>query len=355
MFFRYLRKLIKKWYFYLSVIPAFIGFAEIYFNIGIKITPVYIWIFVGVAILFASYKIWSEEFIEKINLQSQLSAIKENSSDFVVKAYAKKIIFNIEEFSKKLDLKCIEAQRLILETKKEIEKYTENLSENDFNKFDLISKKINSSLIPCLKPFDEEKYIIALKNYIKNLEDYVEKKSQYINDFNNIFKNELCNIYSLSLSIMNTGLRADVDIDVKVFINDPSFYCESYYIDGFILNYLKLPIKPKKADFSTVLQINPPVSFKNNILDFNYPISGAYYTNETISKNELSVTLRDLKASDTAQLFSDKLYMKIENIKDLTFSVLSSNASHKIEKQVEVIFDKDEVWKLEQDDWNNNP
>jgi hypothetical protein len=323
IFFEYLKRLFKKWYAYLPILPDLLDKIQSHLEYTIPVSSNILNIFALFALLYATYQVWNDMRLEKLELEEKLI----NPIDYEVKANIKKVKIDLIYIESLIDKNIEKTQSLIHSAEQELEKIV--INENDEIKS--LATKFSSGIYPNSEIF----YKNDLKDYIKLLKDYQNKKDDYLLEWKNFSDIELKDIYIVDFYITNTG-KFDEDIDIEIHFNDENKYIgEFFLLDNFPSS--SLPSKPKKnkeMDFHSrnilnELDIRDRIRTQANLNPLTYKRF------EEIKENIFSVKLRNLKASETVDIFRNNGYfIRITDKNDIDIIISSKNSTSKINKKL---------------------
>ncbi len=320
IFFEYLKRLFKKWYAYLPILPDLIDKIQSHIEYTIPVSSNILNIFALFALLYATYQVWNDMRLEKLVLEEKLK----NPIDYEVKANIKKVKIDLNYIESLIDKNIEKTESLIYSAEEELEKLSFNRKE---------MKIIGGA--QTINVF-ENIYKTNLKNYIDELKEYSDKKDNYLLEWKNFNDIELKDIYIVDFYITNTG-KFDEDIDIEIHFNNENKYIgEICLIDNFPSRF-NLPSKPEKKkeiDFYSRNILNDLDIHETFRLQANLNPQ-TYRRYEEIKENIFSVKLRDLKASETVSIFRDDGYfIKIIDKNDIDIIISSKNSTSKINKKL---------------------
>ena len=159
MIIEYLKRLFSKWFVYLGLLPAIDDLIERYLNISLSIPNIVLYLLAFCAFIYATYQAWNDMRVEKEELEEKLK----NPVDYEIKAYAKKIVFDLGYLKNKINKNIEEAEKKISETSIELKELEE--------KSDVKNKQ------------NEMFYIAGLDNYLEKLRNYSSKKDERLELF----------------------------------------------------------------------------------------------------------------------------------------------------------------------------
>lgn len=323
IFFEYLKRLFKKWYAYLPILPDLLDKIQSHLEYTIPVSSNILNIFALFALLYATYQVWNDMRLEKLELEEKLK----NPIDYEVKANIKKVKIDLTYIESLIDKNIEKIQSLIHSAEQELEKIV--INENDEIK--LLAIKFSQGIYSNSELF----YKNDLKDYIKLLKEYKNKKDNYLLEWKNFSDIELKDIYIVDFYITNTG-KFDEDIDIEIHFNNENKYIgEIFLLDNFPRS--NLPSKPKKKkemDFYSQNILNG-LDFHDRIITQANLNPQTYRRFEEIKENIFSVNLRDLKALQRVSIFRNNGYfIKITDKNDIDIIISSKNSTSKINKKL---------------------
>lgn len=342
MILEYLKRLVKKWFTYLIFVPDLTDLIQSHFNYTIPISSNILNYMALIALLYATYQVWDDTRIEKLELEEKLKS----PIDYEVKAYIKKVKIELAYIESLLDKNIEKTVSLIHSSEQEFEKIVVN--ENDE-----ITSLARHFALSGYSNKSEIFYKNDLGNYIKQLKEYADKKDTYLIDWKDFNDIVLKDIYFVDFSIRNIGRQFDEDIDIDIHFNNENKYIEKNYLIDNSPNSFNLPSKPerkKENEFNTIRRFidnvdNSHELYKLQMMDSNPRIYRRY---EEIKEYIFSIKLRDLKVSRSARIFRNNGYfIKIKDKNDIDVIISSKNSTSKINKKL--IFEVGEEFDYFQD------
>lgn len=327
MFFEYIKRLIKKSFAILSFITTISGVILFYTNFDTRDIIVNFimnyFLYISFFLLFiGTYQVWNDMRLEKLVLEEKLK----NPIDYEVKAYIKRVKFDLNNIESLIDKNIKEIESLIDSAERELE----NLSSNYKIK---ISGGISSTINVV-----ESNYEIDLKNYIDYLKEYADKKDTYLLEWQEFNELELKDMYVVDFFITNIGRLFDEDIDIDINFNNENKYVGEIYLLDNIPNSLNLPVKPERKKFNDFTVIKSlDMSYDFHKFDKLHTDSNPliYKRYEEIEERKFSIKLRDLKVNNRVRVFSGNDYfVKIIDKNDIDIIISSKNSTSKINKKL---------------------
>ena len=325
MIFEYLKRLVKKWFTYLIFVPDLTDLIQSHFNYTIPISSNILNYIALIALLYATYQVWDDTRIEKLELEEKLK----NPIDYEVKAYIKKVKIDLDYIESLIDKNIEKTVSLIHSSEQELEKIIVN--ENDEIKF--LAIKFSSGIYSNSEIF----YKNDLKDYIELLKEYKNKKDNYLLEWKKFNEIELKDIYIVDFYITNIGRQFDEDIDIDIHFNNENKYIgEIYLLDNFPSNF-DLPSKPEKKkernfyskEIFNDFDIHKTIRTQENLNPHTYR------RYEEIKEDIFSVKLRDLKVLEKVDIFKSKgFFIKITDKNDIDVIISSKNSTSKINKKL---------------------
>ncbi|MDX9743124.1 MAG: hypothetical protein RBT59_04840 [Arcobacteraceae bacterium] len=327
----YLKRLFKKWYAYLPIVPDLIDTIQSHLEYTIPISSIILNGFALIALLYATYEVWNDMRLEKLELEEKLK----NPIDYEVKAKIKKVKIDLDYIEKSINENIEKTESLINSASQELE----NLSSNDDidPKIMQILNDARQYLSSGNHSQSEIIYRSNLRSYIESLKSYPDKKDSFISEWKFFSNNEIKDVYFVDFTITNTGRRFDEDIDIEIHFNNGNRYiCEVDLLDNFPFN-LNLPFKPKKDNnmesFMNSIQREHDVYELDRLRRNSNPLTYKRY--EEIRENFFSIKIRDLKVLDTISIFKNNGYfIKISDINDIDVVISSKHTTSKINKKL---------------------
>jgi len=172
-------------------------------------------------------------------------------------------------------------------------------------------------------------YISELKNRYKiEIQDYIDKYSKEIKNLESYIEVFEEKKYFLKLSIENIGSKSDTNIDIRINIKNAFLMKE----DEVYRDFQYEPSYPKQPSRSYTVASN----VDNLMGRRDIAIPNAY----SISKQHISVILRDMNVGDNISLVKDKLFLDISelNLLNINLIIKSKESTNKIVKDVEILF-----------------
>lgn len=125
IFFEYLKRLFKKWYAYLPILPDLIDKIQSHIEYTIPVSSNILNIFALFALLYATYQVWNDMRLEKLVLEEKLK----NPIDYEVKANIKKVKIDLNYIESLIDKNIEKTESLIYSAEQELEKLSFNRKE----------------------------------------------------------------------------------------------------------------------------------------------------------------------------------------------------------------------------------
>lgn len=320
MIIEYLKKLFSKWFVYLGLLPAIDDLIERYLNISLSIPNIVLYLLAFCAFIYATYQAWNDMRVEKEELEEKLK----NPVDYEIKAYAKKIVFDLGYLKNKINKNIEEAEKKISETSIELKELEE--------KSDVKNKQ------------NEMFYIAGLDNYLEKLRNYSSKKDECLDKYKEVIENKLKDLYMVDFVISNCGIKFDEDIDIVLEFGEKNEYLEDGYISLNLPKCILLPSKPERQNIYYSSEYRKAILGRLDFREINKiqldsnPL--VYRRYEKIEDKQFSIKLRDLKVSDSVSIFKNDSYLfKIEDKNSIKCTITSKNSTSKIIKNI--IFEND--------------
>lgn len=308
--FFFLKKLLKKWYVYLSLIPIIQGFSVSYLEAEVYFKQNHLWGFALVSVFFACYKVWLEQKKEYDKLQNSLIEYKNKFSSFEVTAVLKKIYIE-DDFSF-----CL-MQRKRQEVKEKLEKLESELDVIVRNEAELIQ------------------YRAALKSYL-------EKSSEYQIALQNSVSKGVKYCYLVDFYIKNTSRVFDENIDLSINISTENSFLENSYLSDLLSTYLDIP-KRESFNKNQGVALNPNhnhyLESDKIIRALNNQNLNAFYKYLEIEKHGFSINIKELKANESVKVTRKAFIAKLSNFEMIQYHVSSICSGQKLTGNV--ILDKD--------------
>ncbi|OCL82737.1 hypothetical protein [Arcobacter porcinus] len=338
MIIEYLKRLFSKWFVYLGLLPAIDDLIERYLTISLSIPSIVLYFVAFCAFIYATYQVWNDMRVEKEELEEKLK----NPVDYEIKAYAKKIVFDIEYAEKKIVENIKEAQNIIKKSSKELDKLQEKPDENSLSGKLEMFRSMQSLGIYENDSYETSKviYMAELSKYIDELKNFPSKKDECLDKYKEVIENKLKDLYMLDFVISNCGIKFDEDIDIVLEFGEKNEYLESGYISLNLPKCILLPSKPEIKLINDFTTISKPI-FDNNDFEFIKDSNPLVYRRyEKIEDKQFSIKLRDLKVSKSVRIFKNDSYLfKIEDKNSMKCTITSKNSTSKIIKNI--IFEND--------------
>ena len=342
MIIEYLKRLFSKWFVYLGLLPAIDDLIERYLNISLSIPNIVLYLLAFCGFIYATYQAWNDMRVEKEELEEKLK----NPVDYEIKAYAKKIVFDLEYLKNKINKNIEEAEKIIFEISTELKELEEKSDKNSLSDGIYMAKMLSS-----FEMYDDKKnkqnemfYLAGLNSYLEKLRNYSSKKDECLDKYKEAIENKLKDLYMVDFVISNCGIKFDEDIDIVLEFGEKNEYLESGYISLNLPKCILLPSKPERqniyysSEYRKAILGRPDFREINKIqLDSNPLVYRRY---EKIKDKLFSIKLRDLKVSDSVSIFKNDSYLfKIKDKNSMKCTITSKNSTSKIIKNI--IFEND--------------
>lgn len=328
----YFKRLFKKWYAYLAILPGLIDNIQSHLDYTIPISSNILNGFALIALFYATYQVWNDMRLEKLELEEKLK----NPIDYEIKASIKKVKVDLDYIEKSIDENIEESGSLINSAIEELEK----LSYDDIDpRVQMVKEAMRTS-----NSWDnghnqsEAIYKIDWRNYIEKLKSYSDKKNNYLLEWKSFIENELKDIYIVDFYITNTGSQFDENIDIEIHFNKENKYIGRIrLLDNFPSSF-NLPSKPERQRMDNFFRSqslhNDFDIHKMDILQMDSnPLTYKRY--EKIEEHIFSIKLRDLKVSETVKIFrQDSFYINIDDRNNIDVVISSKNSTKRINKKL---------------------
>ncbi len=347
MIFNYIKKVLSKWWILLGIAPEIIDRISIYYEEIPKLPAEIYYGVILLSLLISTYFVWREEKLKNIELGEKYK----NPIDYEITAEIHPFDDEVETSIKRLEEDIGEGQKeidKIIIPKKEAntnQLINPEIHQNIIN-IELIQQQIKSQLtmIGSLENdnIDSRSYEERLESYKSSLQSYINKMKKYIEEMKIFYNEREGKIFYVFFKIHNIGTAFDEHIEIEITSNKSIF---SEY-DNFG-NHPKFPQKPeepkKEIEYKQNVFLNPLSNFNDPLKGFNTTLMNLSDMNPEslrrfveINDNRISVLFRDLKAGVKKDIFKDGLYIKSEDLNDLSIEIQSKN-SIKMNKKIRII------------------
>lgn len=315
----YLKKLFTKWFFYLGFLPTIYDYASAYFDWGLKLPSLFLYLVGFLAFLFASYTIWADERKEKSEVQRLLA----NPVDYNIIGELTPIDFEVEKQLNRIDNNAFKAQEEIDSANQEI---------NQLFGDDKSMQRVISAITASSNLFDSYKY--ELLKYIDELSNYIEKSEEYKNQYRERV-NVLSSRYFIIFNIENIGNKSDSQINIEIKTQKNNFIDATNMYDLVFKNIPTLPQKPespiqkfaKNIDFMKQINSQPhPDLFRLNRSKVQFDNKSALITIKEMNVGQIEDTLKEI------------MFIELLDETDFQIIIHSKESSAIIEKSLEVKF-----------------
>lgn len=328
IFLNFLSKIFKQWVIYLGIIPTLYDLLSAYLDYEFKFSNSVLIGFPIVIFLYAMYKVYRDEHLERIALEKKL----QGPTNYQITATLYPVDFKKNELIERLEIikSDVEKKLAFMPPFIEIYETDKNAPLSQVISFSFVQpdKKIVTTYNNKLTLYKYE-----LEEILKNFSTYKENITTRIDELSDKF-------YFIEFSIKNIGITSDSEIQIDInCLNENIVFCESeitYHGMDIYKLLPKIPEKPEVKDLSNEISINKrPFSLDKPLLDIYYP--NAFRKDIKITDNNCSVTIRDLHVGDDVSLFKKKLIIK-KNNHDIQFdATIKSKESTRVLKPKVII------------------
>lgn len=333
--FEFLKKLLKKWYLYLSLIPALQGLGVSYFGVDVYIQQNLLWCFALSVLLCACYSVWKDQKDESRRIQEELNISQSKYSSFEVRAYLNKVVLensHINLISRKIAL----AKNKIESLDTEIDKPNKKQNSLDLNKLLIQAKMLDVSEESDSNIFlDKEQ----LKAYRQALTEYINKVEKQEADLRDHLSTGIKNLYLIQFQLKNISKNSDGDIDLQVNLSGRDKFVDINYLIDLVPKYMDMPKRKKfkKTNHSYISSIDSITKLDELSELANNADPKTFFRYLKINETFFSVKVRDLKAGDTTFVPRKSFLIIMNEGGEIDCTISSHSSGGKLSKRIEII------------------
>ncbi|GAX88013.1 hypothetical protein LNAT_P1310 [Lebetimonas natsushimae] len=329
-FFKYIKKLLTKWFFYMGFLPTIYDYISVYlpkkWNV-IKIPSFINYMFLVLFFIASSFVLWLEEKKQKEEVINKLKEYLNTLPNYKIKLILKK--YELQEIK---DFR-LEKEKLLKKALKQLE-FLKDKGQLDTLKGYEIEELFD--FIPIESEYDLNKYISDLKNFITKIKSLkIDKNIENIQ------------IYEATVEISNIGLKSDENIYCKIELGKENVafkYVEDFEDKLKEIIKEKIPIlpefpKPVKINKSkeTFYEMNKIINFSKSTLIS--PIEKIDTKFLRLSENrhppyffvdEHQIIIKDLNLN-TGMTHSRNFYLILNNKDNIKYYITSRNLPRPIQ------------------------
>lgn len=316
----FLKKLLKKWYLYLSLIPILQGFGVSYFDAEIYFQQNILWYFALVSVFFACYNVWLDQKKECVKLQEDLIEHKNKFSRFEVTAVLKKIYVEADFSFRLIENKRKEVKEELEKLESELAAIARNEVEGLFN----FPQPMKSFAI-----YGRTEVILNKKQLIQYrtaLNQYLKDSGEYQIALQNSVSKGIKDCYLVEFYIKNTSKVFDENVDLSVNISSENSFLESNYLSDLLSTYLDIPkrgsFNKNKGVFLTPNH-NHYLESDKIIRALNNQNLNSFYKYLEIKKHGFNINIKELKANESVKVTRKAFVAKLSNFEMIQYNVSS--------------------------------